>query len=56
MIEGRMDCRIETIAIKKLVGIKVIMSISSDRTRELWHSFMSGRKEIKNTSGQTEIK
>lgn len=46
-----MDFRIETIAIKKLVGKKVIMSISSDRTWELWHSFMSRRKEIKNAIG-----
>ena len=36
---------------KKLVGKRVTMSLSADRTAELWKSFMPRRKEIKNTVG-----
>jgi len=42
---------IETIEKKYLVGIRIRMSLSDNKTYELWHSFMSRRKEIKNTIG-----
>ncbi len=39
--------RIETIAEKKLVGKRVRMTFSNNKTFELWKSFMPKRKEIK---------
>jgi AraC family transcriptional regulator len=44
----RMDVRIETLSEKKLVGKQLTMSLSNNRTFELWHSFMPRRREIKN--------
>jgi len=46
-----MEFRIETISVKKLVGKRIIMSLSDNRTGELWYSFMSGKKDIKNNIG-----
>lgn len=43
-----MQPRIEIIAEKKLVGRRVQMSFSNDRTFELWRSFMPQRKTIPN--------
>jgi len=43
-----MEPRIELLAEKKLVGKRLNMTLSNDRTFELWHSFMPHRKEIKN--------
>jgi AraC family transcriptional regulator len=43
-----MYLRIETIQEKKLIGKRLIMSFSNDKTRELWQSFMPRRKEILN--------
>jgi len=43
-----MEPRIETIPDKKLIGKRLKMTISNDRTYELWHSFMPVRNEIKN--------
>ncbi len=43
-----MEPRIEILAEKKLVGKRLNMTLSNDRTFELWHSFMPHRKEIKN--------
>ena len=43
--------RIETINEKKLIGIRTTMSLSSNKTGELWRSFMPRRKEITNTIG-----
>jgi AraC family transcriptional regulator len=43
-----MHPRIETLAEKKLVGKRMKMSLSDDKTGELWKSFMQRRKEIKN--------
>lgn len=40
--------RIEILAEKKLVGRSISMSLSSDRTAELWQGFMPRRKEITN--------
>jgi len=44
-----MEPRIELLAEKKLVGKRLNMTLSNDRTFELWHSFMPHRKEIKNS-------
>jgi len=40
--------RIETLSAKKLVGKRLIMSFSNNKTFELWRSFMPYRKEIHN--------
>jgi AraC family transcriptional regulator len=44
-----MEPRIELLAEKKLVGKRLNMTLSNDRTFELWHSFMPHRKGIKNS-------
>ena len=46
-----MEPRIDTIGEKKLVGKRLSMSLSNNKTRELWQSFMSRRKEIKKVIG-----
>jgi len=46
-----MQPRIETISPKKLVGKRLRMSLSGNKTRELWQSFMQRRKEVKNAIG-----
>ena len=46
-----MHPRIETIPEKKLVGKSLKMTISGDRTFELWNSFMPARKQIRNQVG-----
>ena len=43
-----MEPRIETLTEKKLVGKRMKMSLSDNRTGELWRNFMQRRKEIKN--------
>ncbi|MDD8016911.1 MAG: GyrI-like domain-containing protein [Bacteroidota bacterium] len=43
-----MEPRIEKISEKKLIGKRLKMTLSNDRTSELWQSFMPDRKEIKN--------
>jgi AraC family transcriptional regulator len=43
-----MEPRIETSALKKLVGKRIRMSYSDNKTFELWKSFMPRRKEITN--------
>jgi AraC family transcriptional regulator len=40
--------RIEILSEKKLVGKRMKMSLSNNRTGELWRSFMQRRKDIKN--------
>jgi AraC family transcriptional regulator len=44
-----MEPRIELLAEKRLVGKRLNMTLSKDRTFELWHSFMPHRKEIKDS-------
>jgi len=44
-----MKPRIETSKEKKLVGKRLTMSLSDNKTGELWKSFMPRRKEITNT-------
>jgi AraC family transcriptional regulator len=46
--------RIEMLAEKKLVGKRMRMSFSGNKTFELWRSFMPRRKEIQNRIG-TEL-
>jgi len=46
-----MEPRIETLTGKKLIGKRVVMSFSEDKTRELWQSFMPRRKDIENSIG-----
>jgi len=43
-----MTPRIETLNEKKLVGIRLTMSLSDNKTGELWRNFMPRRKEITN--------
>jgi len=50
----RMQPRIYILPEKKLVGKRLKMSFSGNKTGELWRSFMAGRKEIKNNIG-TEL-
>ena len=42
---------IETLSEKKLIGKRMIMSLSNNKTPELWKSFMPRRKEIENSVG-----
>jgi AraC family transcriptional regulator len=46
-----MKPRIEALGEKKLIGIRMNMSLTENRTAELWQGFMSRRKEIKNSIG-----
>ena len=43
-----MQPRIELLKPKKLIGIHMEMSLSNDRTGELWRRFMPRRAEVKN--------
>ena len=49
-----MESRIEILAEKKLVGKRMKMTFSDNKTVDLWRGFMPGRKEIKNKIG-TEL-
>jgi AraC family transcriptional regulator len=46
-----MNPKIETLLEKKLIGKKIMMSFSENKTLELWRGFMPRRQEIKNTIG-----
>ena len=46
-----MQPRIETITEKKLVGNRLRMSFSENRTFELWRTFIQARKQIQNNIG-----
>jgi AraC family transcriptional regulator len=46
-----MQPHIASIPEKKLVGKRLNMSLTNNRTTELWQSFMPCRKEINNTIG-----
>lgn len=43
-----MEQRIESLSEKKLIGKRITMTLSNNKTGELWKSFMQRRKEIKN--------
>ena len=49
-----MEARIELLAEKKLVGIRMKMTFSENKTGDLWRSFMPRRKEVMNNLG-TEL-
>lgn len=49
-----MDPVIKILAEKKLIGKRMTMSFSDNKTIELWKSFMPKRKEIRNNIG-TEL-
>lgn len=42
-----MFLRIEILTARKIIGKRLKMTFSDDRTFELWRSFMPGRREIK---------
>jgi AraC family transcriptional regulator len=46
-----MQPRIVVLEEMKLVGKKIRMSLTNNKTRELWQSFMTRRKEITNNTG-----
>jgi len=46
-----MDPGIRLLTEKKLVGKRLRMSFSDNRTGELWKAFMQRRSEIRNTRG-----
>jgi len=46
-----MTPRIETLTEKKLIGKRLTMTFSENKTFDLWHSFMPRRKEIENNIG-----
>lgn len=48
-----MTPRIETLGEMKLVGQRMTMSLSANKTRELWQNFMRQRNDIPNTVGTT---
>ena len=47
-----MEHRFEIAETKKLVGKRMTMSFSGNKTYELWHGFMSRKKVIQNSTGQ----
>jgi AraC family transcriptional regulator len=49
-----MEAKIKNLSEKKLIGKRMAMSFSGNRTGDLWRSFMPQRKEIKNNIG-TEL-
>jgi AraC family transcriptional regulator len=50
-----MQPKIETLQSKKLIGLKLTMSLAQNRTAELWRSFMPRRNEIKNRISNESI-
>ena len=51
MIPVNMEPRIEQLAPKKLIGKRMKMSLSENKTGELWKSFMKDRNQIGNSIG-----
>lgn len=49
-----MEPRLEVLIEKRLVGKRMMMSLSDNKTVDLWRSFMPRRKEIQNNIG-TEL-
>ena len=43
-----MEPKIVLLELKKLIGIKIEMSFSRDKTMELWQNFMPRRSEVTN--------
>lgn len=47
-----MQPTIKTLPEKRFIGKRIRMSLSANKTAELWGSFMPGRREIRHTIGQ----
>jgi AraC family transcriptional regulator len=47
-----MNPRIEILGELKLIAQRMTMSLSNNKTHELWHNFMRRREEIANTVGK----
>ena len=47
-----MTPRIEVLGELKVVGVRMTMSISANKTRELWQNFLRRRNDIPNTVGK----
>src|SRR5512135_1326287 len=47
-IQSNMQPGMETLTEKKLIGKRMAMSLSNNKTGELWRSFMPRRREISN--------
>jgi len=43
-----MEPRIETLKDKKMIGVSLRMSLTNNKTGEIWRNFMPRRKEIIN--------
>jgi AraC family transcriptional regulator len=50
-LNDEMNPRIERLSAKKLVGNRMLMTFSNNRSYELWSGFMPRRKEISNHIG-----
>ena len=50
-MKERIEPDIRTIEPRKLVGKKLTMSLTENKTSELWRSFMPRRKEVSNVPG-----
>lgn len=46
-----MESRIATIGQRKLLGKRMVMALTDNKTSELWRGFMSNRKAIQNAIG-----
>ena len=46
-----MEMRLETIAEKRLIGKRMVMSFANNKTTELWQGFMPRRHEIQGSVG-----
>jgi AraC family transcriptional regulator len=47
-----MKPKIEILREKKIIGKRMIMSLSNNKTHELWHNYMLERKKIQNNIGR----
>jgi AraC family transcriptional regulator len=50
-LSKKMIPRIEIVAEKKMIGKRIKMSVTNNKTGELWRSFMPKRKEIQSNIG-----
>jgi AraC family transcriptional regulator len=46
-----MEPKLQTCAEKKIIGVRISMTMAQNRTFELWQSFMPHKKEIRNAVG-----
>lgn len=50
-----MEPRIEELEFKKLIGMRLEMSLSNNKTSDLWRQFMPRRNEIKNRASSDYV-